>query len=48
MCPTPMLRIHGDRRSLLAALTAHWAEQQLQIHQPLRPQPRALTERSLR
>ena len=32
-----MLRIHGDRNSLLAALTAHWAEQQLQIHQPLRP-----------
>ncbi|QPN64528.1 hypothetical protein [Synechococcus sp. CBW1004] len=32
-----MLRIHGDRNSLLAALTAHWAEQQLQIPQPLRP-----------
>jgi hypothetical protein len=32
-----MLRIHGDRNSLLAALTAHWAEQQLQILQPLRP-----------
>ena len=32
-----MLRIHGDRTSLLAALTAHWAEQQLQIPQPLRP-----------
>ena len=31
-----MLRIHGDRTSLLAALTAHWAEQQLQIGQPLR------------
>jgi hypothetical protein len=32
-----MLRIHGDRNSLLAALTADWAEQQLQIPQPLRP-----------
>jgi hypothetical protein len=32
-----MLRIHGDRNSLLAALTAQWAEQQLQIPQPLRP-----------
>jgi hypothetical protein len=31
-----MLRIHGDRNSLLAALTAHWAEQQLQIPQSLR------------
>ena len=29
-----MLRIHGDRDSLLAALTAHWADQQLQITQP--------------
>ncbi|MGB5134304.1 MAG: hypothetical protein WBN89_03930 [Prochlorococcaceae cyanobacterium] len=26
-----MLRIHGDRASLLAALAAHWADQQLQI-----------------
>ena len=32
-----MLGIHGDRNSLLAALTAHWADQQLQIPQPLRP-----------
>ena len=32
-----MLRIHGDRNSLLAALTAHWADQQLQIPQVLRP-----------
>jgi hypothetical protein len=32
-----MLRIHGDRSSLLAALTAHWADQQLQIPQALRP-----------
>ena len=33
-----MLRIHGDRASLLAALTAHWANQQLQIPQALRHQ----------
>ena len=26
-----MLRIHGDTGSLLAALAAHWADQQLQI-----------------
>jgi hypothetical protein len=32
-----MLRIHGDRDSLLAALMAHWADQQLQIPQALRP-----------
>ena len=32
-----MLRIHGDRSSLLAALAAHWAEQQLQIPPSLRP-----------
>jgi hypothetical protein len=32
-----MHRIHGDPTSLLAALTAHWAEQQLQIPQHLRP-----------
>ena len=32
-----MLRIHGDRNSLLAALTAHWADQQLQLPQALRP-----------
>jgi hypothetical protein len=31
-----MLRIHGDRDSLLAALTAHWADQQLQIPSALR------------
>ncbi|CAK6697740.1 hypothetical protein BBFGKLBO_02314 [Synechococcus sp. CBW1107] len=24
-----MLRLHGDRATLLAALTAHWADQQL-------------------
>ncbi len=27
----PMLRIRGDRSSLLAALAAHWADQQLQL-----------------
>jgi hypothetical protein len=32
-----MLRIHGDRDSLLAALAAHWADQQLQIPPSLRP-----------
>jgi hypothetical protein len=30
-----MIRIHGDRLSLLAALTSHWAEQQLSL--PARP-----------
>jgi len=29
--PSAMLRIHGDRLSLLAALAAHWADQQLQL-----------------
>lgn len=33
-----MLRIHGDRDSLLAALIAHWADQQQQIPPALRPQ----------
>jgi hypothetical protein len=32
-----MLRIHGDRTGLLAALTAHWGEQQLQLPPALRP-----------
>ncbi|MEB3297137.1 MAG: hypothetical protein VKL23_06340 [Cyanobacteriota bacterium] len=32
-----MLRIHGDRYSLLVALAAHWADQQLQI--PTAPGP---------
>jgi hypothetical protein len=32
-----MLRIHGDRNTLLARLIAEWAEQQLQIPQRLRP-----------
>ncbi|MFM7753092.1 MAG: hypothetical protein ACKO58_01675 [Cyanobium sp.] len=40
-----MLRIHGDRNSLLAALTAHWADQQLQIPQPLRPVVGPITRR---
>jgi hypothetical protein len=44
-----MLRIHGDTSSLLAALAAHWADQQLQIPasfkplvRPIRRQPRPL------
>ena len=44
-----MLRIYGDRASLLAALAAHWADQQLQIPtapkpevQPIRRRPRPL------
>ncbi len=32
-----MLRIHGDRNTLLAHLETQWAEQQLQIQQRLRP-----------
>jgi hypothetical protein len=32
-----MLRVHGDRNTLLAHLMAQWAEQQLQITQRLRP-----------
>jgi hypothetical protein len=32
-----MLRLHGDRDSLLAALIAHWADQQQQIPPALRP-----------
>lgn len=34
-----MLRVHGDRRSLLAALIAHWSEQQLQLPAGSRPRP---------
>jgi hypothetical protein len=41
-----MLRIHGDHYTLLAALTAHWAEQQLQIPEPLRPVVRPLPRSS--
>jgi hypothetical protein len=32
-----MLRILGDRRSLMAALTAHWLDQQLQLPPPVAP-----------
>ena len=35
-----MLRLHGDRNTLLAYLMAQWAEQQLQIPQRLRPHVR--------
>jgi hypothetical protein len=37
-----MLRIHGDTGSLLAALAAHWVDQQLQIPPPLKPQVRPI------
>lgn len=44
-----MIRIHGDRDSLLMALAAHWADQPLQIPaalkpvvQPIRRRPRPL------
>jgi hypothetical protein len=40
-----MLRIHGDRNSLLAALTGHWADQQLQLPQALRPVVGPITRR---
>jgi hypothetical protein len=45
-----MLRIHGDRDSLLAALAAHWADQQLQIPASLKPvvQPICRRPRPLR
>ena len=33
-----MLRIHGDRNSLLVAFAAHWVDQQLQIPPPFKPQ----------
>ena len=39
---TPMLRIHGYCNSLLAALAAHWVDQQLQIPPPLKPQVRPI------
>ena len=32
-----MLRIHGNRASLLAALTAQWVDQQLQIPPTFKP-----------
>jgi hypothetical protein len=34
-----MLRIRGDRNTLLAALIAQWADQQLQLPATLRPVP---------
>ena len=37
-----MLRIHGDTGTLLAALAAHWVDQQLQIPPPLKPQVRPI------
>jgi len=37
-----MLRIQGDTGSLLAALAAHWADQQLQIPTALKPQVRPI------
>ena len=37
-----MLRIHGDKGSLLAALAAHWVDQQLQLPPPLKPQVRPI------
>ena len=40
-----MLRIHGDRDSLLAALAAHWADQQLQIPSMLKPVVRPIRRR---
>ena len=40
-----MLRIHGDRNSLLVALAAHWADQQLQIPPTLKPQVRLIRRR---
>lgn len=35
--PAPMLRLHGTRDSLLVALTAHWADQQLQLPSGINP-----------
>lgn len=35
-----MLRIHGNRDTLLAALIAHWADQQLGLPPSLRPGPK--------
>jgi hypothetical protein len=40
-----MLRIHGDTGTLLAALAAHWADQQLQIPPTLKPQVRPIRRR---
>ena len=35
-----MLRIHGSRDTLLAALLVHWADQQLELPPALRPTPK--------
>jgi hypothetical protein len=43
---TDMLRIHGDRDSLLASLAAHWADQQLQIDTTPKPVVRPIRRRS--
>ncbi|SBO41895.1 protein of unknown function [Cyanobium sp. NIES-981] len=37
----PMLRLHGNRLSLLAALTAHWAQGQLNLPALGSPSPGA-------
>lgn len=34
-----MIRLRGDRGSLLAALLAHWSEQQLTLPAPSRARP---------
>ena len=44
---TAMLRIHGDRESLLAALTAHWPDQKLQIPPVLKPVVQPIRRRLL-
>jgi hypothetical protein len=41
-----MLRIHGDRQCLLVALTAHWADQQLQLPPELKPVIKVLPNRN--
>jgi hypothetical protein len=41
-----MLRFHGTRDSLLAALAAHWADQQLQIPATLKPAVRPIRRSS--
>jgi len=40
-----MLRVHGDRDSLLATLAAHWADQQLQIPTAFKPLLRPIRRR---
>jgi hypothetical protein len=44
---TAMSRILGDRESLLAALTAHWADRQLQIPPVLKPVVQPIRRRLL-